>query len=80
MLPALVCRCLVPRTQAGDLRIFAISTLPRIRRRQQKLLDQERETPREYLDRESHLVCGQRSLFKASKPTVPQRSNSATAS
>ena len=44
--------------------MFAISKLGWIRQRQKKLWEQERETPREYLDRESHYVWGKRYLLK----------------
>ena len=40
------------------IRAFAISKLAWIKQEQKKLRDQERETPREYLDRESHHVWG----------------------
>ena len=46
------------------IRVFAISKLGWIRQQQQKLRAQERETPREYLDRESHYVWGRRYLLK----------------
>ena len=46
------------------IRVFAISKLGWIKQEQQKLRDQERETPREYLDRESHQVWGKRYLLK----------------
>jgi predicted metal-dependent hydrolase len=46
------------------IRIFAISKLGWIKQRQAKLRGQERETPREYLDRESHFVWGKRYLLK----------------
>jgi predicted metal-dependent hydrolase len=46
------------------IRVFAISKLGWIRQQQQKLQEQERETPREYLDRESHYVWGKRYLLK----------------
>lgn len=46
------------------VRVFAISKLPWIKRQQRKLSEQERETPREYLDRESHYVWGRRYLLK----------------
>lgn len=46
------------------LRIFAISRLPWIRQQQDKLRAQPRETPREYLERESHYVWGRRYLLK----------------
>jgi len=46
------------------IRVFAISKLGWIKRQQQKLQAQERETPREYLDRESHYVWGKRYLLQ----------------
>lgn len=46
------------------LRIYAISKLPWIKRNQTKLQNQMRETPREYLERESHYVWGKRYLLK----------------
>ncbi len=46
------------------IRIFAISKLDWIKRQQNKQLEQERESPREYLDRESHYVWGKRYLLK----------------
>ena len=47
-----------------SIRAFAISKLGWIKRVQGKLRDQERETPREYLDRESHFVWGNRHLLE----------------
>lgn len=46
------------------IRLFAIAKLAWIRRQQRKILAQERETPREFLDRESHYVWGQRYLLQ----------------
>lgn len=46
------------------VRVFAISKLDWIKRQQRKLREQARETPREFLDRESHFVWGQRLLLK----------------
>jgi predicted metal-dependent hydrolase len=46
------------------IRIFAISKLDWIKRQQTKLRGQERETPREYLERESHYVWGRRYLLR----------------
>jgi len=46
------------------IRVFAITKLAWIKSQQQKMLAQERETPREYLDRESHYVWGKRYLLK----------------
>jgi predicted metal-dependent hydrolase len=38
------------------IRVFAVSKLGWIKQQQHKLQEQERESPREYLDRESHYV------------------------
>ncbi len=46
------------------IRVFANSKLAWIKQEQKKLREQERETPREYLDRESHYVWGKRYLLK----------------
>jgi len=45
------------------IRVFALSKLGWIRKQQQKLREQERETPREYLSRESHYFQGERYLL-----------------
>jgi predicted metal-dependent hydrolase len=52
------------RMDLATIRIFAISKLDWIREQQRKLQAQERETPREYLDRESHYLWGKRYLMK----------------
>jgi hypothetical protein len=46
------------------IRVFAVSKLGWIKQQQKKLREQERETPREYLDHESHYVWGKRYLMK----------------
>jgi predicted metal-dependent hydrolase len=46
------------------IRVFAISKLGWIKQQQRKFRSQERETPREYLERESHYVWGKRYLLK----------------
>lgn len=46
------------------IRVFAIDKLRWIRGQQRKLVEQDRESPREYLDRESHYVWGRRYLLK----------------
>jgi predicted metal-dependent hydrolase len=46
------------------IRLFAISKLGWIKRQQKKFREQERETRRELLDRESHFVWGRRYLLK----------------
>ncbi|MBI5592005.1 MAG: M48 family metallopeptidase [Deltaproteobacteria bacterium] len=53
------------------IRVFAISRLDWIRQQQRKLRDQERESPREYLDRESHYVWGKRYLLKVTESEEP---------
>jgi len=59
------------------IRAFAIGKLSWIRQQQRKLQEQDRETPREYLDRESHYVWGRRCLLKIVErdgpPTVEWR-------
>jgi predicted metal-dependent hydrolase len=52
------------RMDIDTIRVFAIAKLGWIRQQQRKMLGQERETPREYLDRESHYVWGKRYLLK----------------
>src|SRR3989337_2222030 len=51
------------RMSLDTIRVFAISKLGWIKQQQRKLREQERETPREYLDRESHYVWGKRYLL-----------------
>ena len=53
------------------IRAFAIGKLGWIRAQQQKLQEQERETPREYLDRESHFVWGRRCLLRVVEHEAP---------
>jgi predicted metal-dependent hydrolase len=52
------------RMSISTIRLFAISKLSWIRSQQRKLSEQEREMPREHLDRESHYVWGKRYLMK----------------
>lgn len=46
------------------IRVFAISKLQWIKKQQESLLAQERETPREFINRESHYFMGKRYLLK----------------
>lgn len=46
-----------------SIRVFAITKLGWIRREQKKMREQEREAPREFLERESHYVWGKRYLL-----------------
>lgn len=51
------------RMKLDTIRVFAISKLAWIRQQQKKLLAQEREAAREFIDRESHYVWGKRYLL-----------------
>jgi predicted metal-dependent hydrolase len=53
------------RMNLETIRVFAISKLGWIKQQQKKLRGQQRETPREYLDRESHHVWGKRYLIQS---------------
>ncbi len=64
-------RVAAPRHLSLDaIRAFTIGKLPWIRQQQRKLQEQERETPREYLHRESHYVWGQRCLLEVVEQDV----------
>lgn len=52
------------RMDLDTIRVFAITKLAWIKSQQKKLREQDRETPREYLDRESHYLWGKRYLLK----------------
>ena len=61
------------RMNLVTIRVFAISKLAWIKQQQKKLREQERETPREYLDRESHYLWGKRYLLKiVDRDAVPR--------
>lgn len=63
-----------PLSMAPDtLRVFVISKLAWIKKQQSKLRAQQREAPREYLDRESHYVWGKRYLLKIEEAEAPPR-------
>jgi predicted metal-dependent hydrolase len=51
------------RMNLDTIRVFAISRLGWIRQQQKKINEQERETPRAYVERESHYVWGKRYLL-----------------
>src|SRR5438132_8701646 len=67
------------RMKLDTIRVFAISKLFWIKQQQRKLREQERETSREYLDRESHYLWGKRYLLQLveseSPPKVELRHN-----
>lgn len=62
------------RTSIDSIRAFAVSQLAWIRSHQRTLLAQDRESPREYIDLESHHVWGRRYLLRvvegSSRPHV----------
>lgn len=65
-------RISAPKRMSIDaVRLYAISRLDWIKRQQTKLREQERETPREYVDRESHYVWGRRYLLTVSERNEP---------
>lgn len=59
------------RMNIDTIRVFAISKLDWIKQQRAKLRDQERETPREYIDRESHYVWGKRYLLTTCERDEP---------
>ena len=59
------------RMSVDTIRAFAVSKLNWIKRQQAKLREQERETRREYVDRESHHVWGKRYLLRVSESEEP---------
>src|SRR5208283_2712163 len=67
------------RMSLDTIRVFAISKLGWIKQQQRRLQNQERETPREYLDRESHYVWGRRYFLKvveeSAKPNIFLKQN-----
>ncbi|MFM9118582.1 MAG: M48 family metallopeptidase [Planctomycetota bacterium] len=72
------------RMSMDTIRVFAISKLAWIKQQQRKLAAQERETTRDYVNRESHYVWGQRLLLtvveKDQPPAVSVRLNKMTLS
>jgi predicted metal-dependent hydrolase len=52
------------RMKLDTIRVFAVSKLRWIKQQRRRFQEQERETPREFLDRESHYVWGKRYLLK----------------
>lgn len=61
------------RMDIDTIRVFAITKLGWIKSQQKKLREQQRETPREYLDRESHYLWGKRYLLEViEKDAAPE--------
>jgi predicted metal-dependent hydrolase len=67
------------RMEIDIIRVYVISKLGWIKQQQKKLREQLRETPREYLNRESHYVWGKRYLLeimeKDASPRVELKHN-----
>ena len=55
------------RMSLDTVRVFAISKLDWIKQQQEMFREQERETKREYLNRESHYVWGKRYLLEVTE-------------
>ena len=69
-------RISAPKRKSIDtIRVFAISKLDWIKQQQTKLREQERETPRDYVDSESHYVWG-KPLFAHGYPRATSRPQS----
>lgn len=63
-----------PESMAVDtIRVFVISKLGWIKKQQKKLRAQERESPRECIDRESHYFNGKRYLLQVIEHDAPAR-------
>ena len=59
------------RMRADTIRVFAISKLDWIKQQQKKLYAQERETRRDFVERESHYLWGKRFLLVVSEVDEP---------
>ncbi len=59
------------RMSLDTIRVFAVSKLDWIKQQQTKLREQERETARDYVDRESHYVWGKRYLLTVCESDEP---------
>jgi len=60
------------RMDIDTIRVFALTKLSWIKKQQKKLQQQARDTPREYLNRESHYLWGKRYLLELiEKNAVP---------
>lgn len=61
------------RMKKDTIRVYTISKLDWIKKQRKKFQEQERETAREYLNRESHYVWGKRYLLKiVEKESTPK--------
>ncbi len=60
------------RIKLETIRVYAVSKLGWIKKQQEKLRSQERETPRDYITRESHYFMGKRYLLKITETDATQ--------
>ncbi len=61
------------RMDLDTIRVFAISKLSWVKKQQKKLRSQEREAPREFLNRESHYFKGKRYMLRViEQDSVPR--------
>lgn len=61
------------RMDLDTIRVFAISKTSWIKKQQERLNRQERETPRDYITRESHYYLGKRYLLKVIEENAPAK-------
>lgn len=61
------------RMNLDTIRVFAISKLAWIQQQQKQLAEQQRETRREYVDRESHYLWGKRYLLSVVERDEPPK-------
>lgn len=59
------------RMELDTIRVFAVSKLAWIKEQQKKITAQERETQRNYSERESHYLWGKRYLLKVVERDIP---------
>lgn len=59
------------RMNLETIRVFAVSKLAWIKEQQKRITGQERESPRGYVERESHYVWGKRYLLKVTEKDSP---------
>jgi len=61
------------RMDLDTIRVFALSKLQWIKKQQATIRNQERETPREYLLKESHYYLGKRYLLNIKEHNAPPK-------
>ncbi len=66
-----VCISAPERMNLETIEMFAIAKLAWIKKQRQKIQSQPRETPREYINRESHYLWGDRYLLKIIEAKKP---------